>query len=520
MFHHNAHVVGRSGIARLMLTTAIILILSTLALGATSAQDSGGTLRVGLPPVENLDPATGTNDPEILFNRSIYDFLIETTPDGTLVPNLAESWDVSGDGLTYTLNLVQGATFHDGSPFTSADVVYTFNRLVGLEAQSTNLMGEFEISAPDENTVVFTLPAVNADFLYGIATQSAVIMQDGNETPNTLGDGDDVFASFNGTGPFVLTDYTPGESAVFTKNENYWGEGPNIDTLEFIFITDTLAQVDALRSGAVDVIFKFDPDQIPVLEGEDGINIIEVATNQHPVIRIRSDAGALGENPLIREAFKVATNRQELLDTVQGGLGFLGHNDPIGPKYGVFYDDMIADPEYDPARACELVQEATGEDRISSDFYVVNDFNYEALSVALQGQWAEGCIDVNILLRDTGLYYADTEWLEVDLGITGWGDRAIPQPYLTSAYYTDGPFNETHFSDAELDSLIDQAGQITDQDARAAVYSQISQVFADRGPIIIPWFASVFSAASDRVEGLAVHPFSGLTDFRSVSVSG
>jgi peptide/nickel transport system substrate-binding protein len=186
----------------------------------------------------------------------------------------------------------------------------------------------------------------------------------------------------------------------------------------------------------------------------------------------------------------------------------------------VFYDDMIADPEYDPARACELVQEATGEDRIYIDFYVVNDFNYEALSVALQGQWAEGCIDVNFLLRDPGLYYADTEWLVVDLGITGWGDRAFPQPYLTSAYYTDGPFNVTHFSDAELDSLIDQAGQITDQDARAAAYSQISQVFADRGPIIIPWFASVFSAASDRVEGLAVHPFSGLTDFRSVSVSG
>lgn len=518
MFLHNDFLVGRSGIARLMFTSLIVLILSTMVFGV-SAQDDGGVLRVGMVSPENLDPATGTNDPEVLFNRTIYDFLIETTADGNLVPNLATDWTVSDDGLEYTLNLAEGVTFHDGTPLTSADVVYTFNRLVELESQATNLMGEFAVSAPDASTVVFTLTGVNADFLYGLATQSAYIIQEGTEEPNVLAEGDNPYANFNGTGPFILTDYSAGESATFTANENYWKEGePTLSGLEFLFIPDTLTQIDALRSGAVDFIFKIDADQVPTLEDAGNLTILNIPTNQHPVIRIRSDEGALGEDPRVREAFKAATNRDELLATVQEGLGVVGNNDPIGPKYGDFYPGQL-ESVYDPELACTLIQEATGQERLSSDFYVVDAFNYESLAVALQQQWEQGCIDVNILIREEGLYYSDTEWLEVDLGITGWGDRPVPQPLLTSAYMTGGPFNETHFSDPELDQLIAEAGTTTDPEARAAIYAQIAQVFADRGPIIIPWFASIIGAVSNNVQGLEMHPFPGLTDFRNVTVN-
>lgn len=517
MFLNSAYLFGRSGIGRLMFTSLIVLILSTLAIGV-HAQD-GGVLRVGMVSPENLDPATGTNDPEVLFNRTIYDFLVETRADGTLAPNLATAWTISDDGLVYTFTLAEGVTFHDGSPFTSADVVYTFNRLVELESQATNLMGTFEISAPDDFTVVFTLPAINADFLYGIATQGAYIIKDGTTEPNVLADGDNPYANFNGTGPFVLTGYSAGENATFAANENYWKDGePKLSGLEFLFINDTLTQIDALRSGVVDFIFKIDADQVPTLESEDGLTVLSIPTNQHPVIRIRSDAEGLGADPRIRQAFKLATNREELLETVQEGLGVVGNNDPIGPKYGDFYPGKL-EQVYDPEMACTLIQEATGQERISSDFYVVDAFNYESLGVALQQQWEQGCIDVNILVREEGLYYADTEWLQVDLGITGWGDRAIPQPYLTSAYMTGGPFNETHFSDAALDNLIAQAAATTNTAERAAVYAEIANIFADRGPIIIPWFSSIIGAVQNNVEGLRMHPFPGLTDFRNVTVN-
>ncbi len=517
MFLNDAHLVGRSGISRLMFTTLTIIIFIALAFGV-SAQ--GGVLRVAMVPPENLDPATGTNDPEVLLNRTIYDFLIETRPDGTLMPNLATEWNVSDDGLVYTFILADGVTWHDGSGFSSADVVYTFNRLVELEAQSTNLMGPFAVSAPDDNTVVFTLPEINADFLFGVATQSAYIIQDGQETPNVLADGDNPYVNFNGTGPYVLTNYSPGESATFAPNESYFKEGePTLGQLEFLYFPDKLSQVDALRSGVVDFVFKLEIDQIPTLQDDDSINVISIPSNLHPEIRIRSDEGALGEDVRIRQAFKLATNREELLETVQEGLGIVGNNDPVGPKYGEFYPGLIEQP-YDPARACELIQDATGQERLESDFYVVNAFNYESLGIALQQQWAEACIDVNLLIREEGLYYADTEWLEVDLGITGWGDRPVPQGYFASAFQTDGPFNETHFSDPEVDELIALAASTPDTAERAEVYAQLAAIFAERGPIIIPWFASITGAVSVAVDGLDMHPFAGLTDFRNVTVAG
>jgi len=516
MYLNEAHLNGRSGISRLMFTTAILLILFALSATGVTAQ-ADAVLRVGLNEPQNLDPATGSNDPEILFNRTIYDYLIEINPDNSIVPALATEWEIADDGLTYTFALAEGATFHDGSPFTSADVVYTFNRLVELGSPALGLLGEFEISAPDEATVVFTLAQPNADFLYGVGNRHALILRDGTEEVNVVGDD---YASFNGTGAFILTDYSPGESATFEANANYWGGAPALAGIEFIFFPDSQAQIDALLDGAVDFIFKLDVDQISALEGQDGITVLERATNQHPVIRIRSDEGALGEDSRVRQAFKLATNRPELLDIVQQGYGVLGNNDPIGPSYADFFTDVEGDDVHDPAAACALILEATGEERISSDFYVVDAFNYESLAVSLQQQWAEGCIDVNILLRPEGEYYASNEWLEVDLGITGWGDRPVPQGYLIEAYITGGIYNETHFSDAELDELVAQAAVTTDVAERAAIYAQIGAIFADRGPIIIPWFASVLGAANSSFEGLELHPFPGQTDFRTVSFAG
>ena len=250
MFLNTAFLTGRSGISRIMYTSLIVLILSMLAITVGAQDEDGGVLRVGLPPIETLDPALGSNDPEILFNNAIYDHLIDVLPDGTLGNNLAEAIDISEDGLSYTFTLVDGVTFHNGDALTSADVVYTFNRLVELESSAVGLLGEFTVEAVDDLTVEFTLPNINADFLYGIASRFAFIIQDGQTEPNVIGGDAGDLTNFNGTGPFILTDYSPGESASFVANENYWLEGePQLAGLEFVFIGDSQARVDALRSG-------------------------------------------------------------------------------------------------------------------------------------------------------------------------------------------------------------------------------------------------------------------------------
>ncbi|GAB4518543.1 MAG: ABC transporter substrate-binding protein [Anaerolineae bacterium] len=527
MFLNSVYLSGRSGISRLMFTSLIVLVLFITAFGITAQENP--PLRLGLEPPINLDPATGVSDQEVLFSRLIYDYLIDLSADNELIPQLAESWTISEDGLAYTFDLREGVTFHDGSEFTAADVVYTFNRIANPDVGSSavNLLGEYEVTAVDDYTVAFTLPQPNADFLFGVASRFALILPEGQETPNVLQEGSDApYANFNGTGPYELAEYNIGENAVFTANEDYWAEGqPVLDTIEMIFIEDKTAQINALRTGTVDAIFRIPIDQIPVLEGEENITILQEQGSTHPVVRLNASEGGLGEDVRVRQAFKLATDRELLNLDVFDGLATVGNNDPIAPVYGQFFTP-IAD-EYDPARACELLAEAgyvdaNGEPRLETTFHVDDTFNYAVLATAMAAQWEEGCIYADLNVQSPNLYYSSDNpdnWLAVDLGLTAWGSRPTPQQFLTEAYVTGASFNESRWSNAALDELVTQASQTADLEERAALYAEISQIFAEEGPIIIPVFIPVFGAVNDRVEGLRMHPFSGRTDLRNVSLN-
>src|SRR5688572_11343656 len=174
-----------------------LLCLMLLAVSAVHAQTS--ELRVGMPAVVELNPALGSNDPEIMFNRMIYDYLLDVAPDGSIVPQLASAYTISEDGLTYTLTLVEGVTFHDGSPLTSADVVWSFNNLKAAGSPALNLLGEFEVAADGDNSVVFTLAQPNADFLFGIASRWGFILKADTATPNVVAEGDNPYTNFVGT---------------------------------------------------------------------------------------------------------------------------------------------------------------------------------------------------------------------------------------------------------------------------------------------------------------------------------
>ncbi|MDX2161267.1 MAG: ABC transporter substrate-binding protein [bacterium] len=506
-----------------VLTFTLLVSVMMGAFGAL-AQD-GGVLRVGMTAPVVLDPAQHSNDPETALNRAIYDYLVEVLPDSTIGGNIASDWTISDDGLTYTFNLVEGVTFHNGDALTSADVVYTFNRLQEVSSPAISLLGEFEVSAPDASTVVFTLASPNADFLYGVAARQALIVQDGEDQPNVLGEGDAAFENFNGTGPFILTQFDPGARAVFEANPNYWRGAPALSGLEFIFIDDAVAQVDALLSGELDFIFKVPIAQTDRIEAADGVSVVNVATSQHPVIRLRTDEGFAGADARVLQAFKYATDRDALNDILLQGRGTVGNNDPIAPVFTFFYDDTVENQTYDPQRACELLEEA-GIGTYEGTLYAPNAFEYADLAAVLQQQWAAACINVDIQVTEEGLYYDfsnPNNYFEVELGITGWGDRPSPQILLQQAYIASGietGFNESRFSDPEVETLVEEARVTTDNEARRAIYARISEIFLERGPIIVPYFAPLFGGLRDTVQGLVMNPFPGSTDFRTVSIGG
>ena len=540
-----------------IVAAAIMLLIAAGAVfagggqeAATEAQAEEDILRVGLRKLTTIDPALGANDPEVMFNSLQYDYLIDILPNGDLSPNLATGWEISDDGLVYTFTLQDGVSFHDGTPFTAEDVVFTFERLVTAGSSIVALLGQrqtgetddgdpileptWSVEAVDELTARFTLEEPNADFLYGVASRFALILKDGTEDVNVLADGADPYVNFNGTGPFVLTDYQPDQRATYVANNDYWMDGaPALDGIELIFFDDDQSQLDALQSGAIDFVIKVPDDLIDTLETIPAVTAISRPTNTHPVVRLRSDEGSIGEDVRMRQAFKFATDRELINLDALDGAGTVGNNDPVGPTYGVLYNEM-PNRDYDPDAAKALIAEVyedgagngyievvDGEPRVQVPFYVGATFEYPLVAEFLQQQWADAGIDVELNVVPENVYYAEGEnnWINTQLGMTAWGERPTPQEYLSVAYTTGAPFNESAWSNAELDRLAGEASQEADIDARSELYEQISTIFLESGPIIIPYFRPVVGGYRDTVEGLDMHSFPGRTDFRSVSLT-
>lgn len=522
---------------------AAVLVVALLLVTAVANAQDGDTLRVGLRQLTTIDPALGANDPEVMFNQLQYEYLITINAEGNLEPQLATEWAVSDDGLTYTLTLREGVTFEDGSTFDAADAVFTFNRLVEVGSSIVGLMGQEQVGEDDEGnaifeptwtveavddlTVQFNLDQPNADFLFGIASRFSMILPEGTTDVNQVVEGDDPYANFNGTGPFILTDYAVDERAVFEANPNYWGD-VMLDGIVLEFFSADDVQVNAIQSGSLDFIIKIPNDLIPNLAEVDGITVVQKPTNTHPIIRLRTDPGSIGEDVRLRQAFKFATDREIVNLDVLDGNGAVANNDPIGPSYGSFYNPQD-NRAYDPEAACALIAEVEADGtgngfvengRVSVPFYIGDTFEYPDVGVVLQDLWREACIDVDLNVVPENVYYGDGDetWLETQLGMTAWGERPVPQEYLSVAYATGAPFNEARWSNEQLDALIEEAAITADTEARAEIYNQISQIFFEEGPVIIPYFRPVAGAFQDNVQGLEMHPFPGRTDFRTVSL--
>ncbi|MBZ0318646.1 MAG: ABC transporter substrate-binding protein [Anaerolineae bacterium] len=476
-------------------------------------RQASGTLRVAWPAPVTLDPAKASADSEIAFLNAVYDYLIDTNDKAEIMPRLAESWTVSEDGLEYTLKLVEGATFHDGSPFSSADVVYTFNRLKDPNISSAVDLFTVvdEIVAVDPTTVAFRLNKTNPDFLYSLSDNRTLILKDGTEDPTS---------DFNGTGAFKLVEYRQEDRATFEANPSYWLVGaPGVANLEFIFFSDEDARVNALRDESVEILPRMANETFLALQSEGSYKTYDIATNGYDAARLRFDRG-VGTDPRVWQAFKLATDRAEIFDKVTLGFGAEGKDTPIGPLYGMYFDPDLSVPARDPQAARDLLTAAGYPDGLDLPFYFPTAPNRQQLAEILRSQWQDVGIRVELNPREEAVYYADgpDSWLEADLGITPWGSRPTPQFYLDVALKTGAVWNEAKFSDVELDALIDLAGSSLDQEERIEAYRRIQAVLIERGPLVIPYFFASLTATSESVEGITPHPFPGRMDLRFATV--
>ncbi|MQC26928.1 MAG: ABC transporter substrate-binding protein [Chloroflexi bacterium] len=468
-------------------------------------------MRVAIQPLVQTDPALISSDSEVLVANSVFDYLVDVDTESNPVARLASSWDISDDGLEYVFTLVEGVAFHDGSPFGAEDVVWTYDRLrdeANGFATSTLYASIATIEATGEYEVTFTLSQPNPFFLYDLSDNHALMLKAGTENPG----------DFNGTGPFVVASFTPEDRIVLAANDDYFVEGqPGVQNVEIIFFADESAMVNALRGGQADLLLRMSTPLFESLKSVEGVVTYDIPTNGFDLIRLRSDR-APGNDPRVIQAMKLATDRAAILELVQQGYGAIGNDSPIGPLYGSYHADNITPPERDVEAARALLAEAGYEDGLDLVLHVPNSGGRPDLAAVLKQQWGEAGINIEISVEPEDVYYGENGWLEVDLGITGWGSRPYPQFYLDQMLVSGAVWNESHFADGEFDALAAVAGSTLDEDERIQAYADIQRLLVERGPVIIPYYFPQFGAISDAFTGFELEAFAGRTDLHKITL--
>ena len=477
-------------------------------LGNIASAHDGGALRFAWLTPATFDPRSASGDSEIALLNAVYDYLIETDAASNLVPRLASSWEHSANGLVYTLQIRDDASWHDGSPVTVDDVLWTLQWQIEAEGSVANLLSTVEsIEATGDHAIAITLSAPNPDFLYNLTDNKLVILKAGAEN---------IGVDFNGSGPFILEEMIPGDRAILRANEAYWGGEPSISSLEFIYFDDQQAGIAAVQGGSVDGIARLDNASFLGFAGDANFNTTDIPTSGHHLARLRADR-APGSDARVRQAFKLATDRQQIWERIQLGYGAVGKDSPIGPAFGQYFLAEAEVPARDPGAAAALLAEAGYPDGLDMTLHLPNSGNFPDLAQTLAAQWEEAGIRVKVQLEDENTYWNEL-WMDVDLGITGWGPRPVPQLFLDFAYHSEGVWNESHYSNPRVDELIEIGRSSLDQEARTAAYKEIQQILLDSGPIIVPYFFAAFMVLSGNVSGVTLHPFAGRTNFNTAVV--
>jgi len=491
------------------MTSAVGTIALDRAPGMNAARASDGTLRIAWLTPAQLDPRSVSGMSEIAILNALYDYLFETDASSNLVPVLASSWERNDDGTRYTLQLVRNAFFHDGSPLTARDVVWSIQWQLDAGGTIADVLAGIEAIEPSgDNAVVVRLKAPDPDFLYRLTEYKIVMLKAGAQNTGI---------EFNGTGPFIMEAMIPGDRAVMKANPAYWRGAPGISTLEFLFFDDQQAAIAAVQGGIADGILRLDNFSFLNFSGDFRFNTVDLPTNAHHMTRIRADRPP-GSDIRVRQAFKLATDRRAVWERVQLGFGAVGKDSPIGPSFAQYFLDDVEPPPRDPAAAAHLLAEAGYSNGLDMTLHVPNSGSMPDFAQAMAAQWQDAGIRVEIQLEEENEYWVQ-KWLDVDLGVTWWGDRVSPQIYLDLAYRSGATWNESHWQDERLDELIDFTRSALDQEARTEAYKEIQRLFLDEGPIVVPYFYASFMVMASHVSGVELHPFSGRTHFHKAVLS-
>jgi peptide/nickel transport system substrate-binding protein len=425
---------------------------------------------------------------ELLYNR-----LVRQDEQGRPAPDLAVSWSSDPGAASWTFKLREGVSFHDGKPFTSADVAYTIRHVLDPKLESPGaavltIVDLDGLQTPDPQTIVFKLKQPHADFPLLLLHYSCYIIPDGSA--DTIGQ------SGIGTGPFKLQSFDPEASTVVVANDAYYEGPPKLERIEIVGIADSPGRTAALLAGQIDFEY-VSQESAALVQANPAYTLTSLPAGDWLVMVMRV-TDAPFDNPKVRQALKLLVDREAMVKTVLQGYGTVAGDQPVWP--GDQYYLEVKRPQ-DVAQARTLLAEAGLPDGLKLTLHTSDkDQAMLNMSVAYKEMAALGGVEVEVVQNPADSYWNDI-WMKVPFCTSSWGERQADQ-VLNEVFRSGASWNEANWNDAPFDTLLDDARRELDFAKRKAIYQQAQQLLADEGGSIIPLFQNQLLAHRQGVTGM------------------
>jgi peptide/nickel transport system substrate-binding protein len=490
----------------------VLLVLVTF--GIVFAQSGTLELAVDQSPA-GLDPHKVTAFSSFVVLHQIYDGLLEPNADLQLEGALAESYEVSDDGLTYTFTLRDGVTFHNGRPLTSDDVVYSLERILDPEVaspQASRFTLIEEATAPDPRTVVFTLREpfapllANTRYLYVVARE--VVEEHGDLQQVAVG-----------TGAFRLVEVVPDTYLHLEAHDGYYRPGePGVAALRYNIVPEASTRAAGLRTGTYHLLPDVDPTTAETLRAAPGVTVLGTQDLAYTLLGFNTTRAPF-DDARVRHAINVAIDRDEVVDAVH-----LGNAEPAGPLSPALVDWAVSVDEYpchahDPERARSLLADAGYPDGFSFTILTFGTNRVVAdTAQVLQAQLERVGLDVEVNVAEFGTFVQDWNNSNFDAFVSLNGGTIDPDGYLHRTFITGGSTNVFRFSDPVVDDLLVRGRTTADMAERQAIYRDAQLALACEGPIAYVAYGTLFSAHTAAVEGFQQVPDRHVRYLRNVTL--
>jgi peptide/nickel transport system substrate-binding protein len=445
---------------------------------------------------------------EVLEN--VFDTLVEPDAHLEMRPALAKSWDVSSDQLAWTFHLRPGVTFHDGSPFTAEDVVFSYRRIIDEQLANVDKFSAVtDVRANDPLTVVIRVKQPTPNLLTNIGGfKGMAIVQRRNVESGQLA------THPVGTGPFAFQSQKSGDSITLEANPSYWGGAPTIPGVTFRFISEPSTALSALQAGEIDWTDSIPTQRVTQLRDDDSLHLAVTASNDYWYLAL-NEARKPWNDVRVRQAIAYGIDRDAILAATNYGTATA--NQLAIPQGNPWYTEYSR-YRYDIDAAKRLLKEAGVTD---ADMSMLVTSEYPETVTAAQviaDNLAPLGITVNIRTVDFATWLDEQNSGNFDMLMMGWLGNIDPDDFYYAQHHTKGTSNAQKFSNAEVDRLLDAGRVETNRQARADDYRRAATIIADQVSYLYLYNPSVIQAWVTNLSGYETRR-DGAVRFRTASLT-